>query len=149
MIFVCHACKAIIEPDEAEVTILKKYLLNPTFIPELEIFMQQDPRKTDPSQHPTTQYPAPPPTKPDAQPQPKTPPLEPVHSKQPTKPFPSIQTPKNANDAIVSTDESRLLEELHTLERALKEGTITEAEYDRRFVKLRLQLRQLRNQPTL
>ena len=147
MIFVCHACKGIIEPEEAEVTTLKKYLLNPTFLPELEILLQKGLHKNNSSQQPTTQRSTPPPTT-TSPPQLKyeTTPQEP---EQPAAPAPPMQAHQNENNDILAADETHLLEELQALEQALKEGSITEAEYDRRFVKLRLQLRQLRNQPTL
>ena len=150
MIFVCHACKAIIEPEEAEVTTLKKYLLNPTFIPELEPLIQQPSHHANLPKQPTSQHPTAPPNLPSpSQPQPDPLLHEPEPDEEITEPALPLVTPQNTQPDIVSTDETQLLEELHTLERAFKEGTITEAEYDRRFVKLRLQLRQLRNQPTL
>jgi hypothetical protein len=150
MIFVCHACKGIIEPEEAEVTTLKKYILNPTFISELENLIQQEPPGYNPRRQPPTQPPAQPSVKSlPPQPQHETTPVETVQPARSAEPEPSIEPRQNTNNDIVSTDETHLLEELQTLERALKEGAITEAEYDRRFVKLRLQLRQLRNQPTL
>ncbi|MDO8055302.1 MAG: hypothetical protein Q6361_00435, partial [Candidatus Hermodarchaeota archaeon] len=150
MIFVCHACKAIIEPEEAEVTTLKKYLLNPTFIPELEPLIQQPSHHANLPKQPTSQHPTAPPNLPSpSQPQPDPLLHEPEPDEEITEPALPLVTPQNTQPDIVSTDETQLLEELHTLERAFKEDTITEAEYDRRFVKLRLQLRQLRNQSTL
>ena len=149
MIFVCHACKGIIEPEEAEVTTLKKYILNPAFIPELEILIQQPSRHTNPPPQQTSHHSTTPPTTPPLpQLQSETVFHEPEPDEDSTESSP-LETPQNAQPDIVSTDETQLLEELRTLERALKEGTINEAEYDRRFVKLRLQLRQIRTQPTL
>ncbi len=49
-------------------------------------------------------------------------------------------------EKIVKTDEAPLLEEFKQLESALSSGTISEAEYDRKFVQLKTQLRRIRSQ---
>jgi Fe2+ or Zn2+ uptake regulation protein len=150
MIFVCHACHSIVELEEAEVTTLKKYILNPTFIPELEILNQLEPQVTNSTHKAATQHLlSSSTTTPQPQPKHETTISEPDSIAEITEPAIPTPQPRRSNDDIVSTDETHLLEELQKLERALKEGTITEAEYDRKFVRLRLQLRQLRSQPAL
>ena len=149
MIFVCHACKGIIEPEEAEVTTLKKYLLNPAFIPELESLFQIELQGNNPNRRLSTQHSTSPPTTSPPSLQHETPAPEPKQAEPSAESAPLIEVHQKGKNDIITADETHLLEELQTLERALKAGTISEAEYDRRFVKLRLQLRQLRNQPTL
>ena len=61
----------------------------------------------------------------------------------------SAGVPAEPLEKIGTGDEAQLAEELNKLETALKEGSITEAEYDRKFVRIRLQLRQLRAQTSL
>ncbi|MFX1244116.1 MAG: hypothetical protein ACFE8F_04085 [Promethearchaeota archaeon] len=151
MVFTCHSCHTIIEPEEAEVTVLNKYVLNPTFTSELEIFFEQQPTQINPSQILNAQHQHPQPRSPLPKPQslPETPYTKSPHPPSLAEPTPLIQKSHDSGKEIVSNDETQLLKELRSLERALKDGTITEAEYDRQFIRLRLQLRQLRTQPTL
>ena len=41
MVFVCHSCHNTTEPENAGITILKKYVLNPALITELEFLLAQ------------------------------------------------------------------------------------------------------------
>jgi hypothetical protein len=45
MIFVCHSCHTITEPENAGITILKKYVLNPALTSELEFLLAEPPVK--------------------------------------------------------------------------------------------------------
>lgn len=165
MIFICHSCHAITEPEETAITVLKKYVLNPALIPELEFLItrkKHPEKKSSRTQQTETKAieedilkgpPAPlhPTTHMESSEQPESDELPPAPASVPmtievTK---SARAPAEPLEKIVSGDEAQLAEELKKLEKALNDGTITEAEYDRKFVRIRLQLRQLRTQASL
>ncbi len=161
MIFVCHSCHNITEPENAGITILKKYVLNPALISELEFLLAKPakqakksaktPRKKKVKEEPPLEPVIP--TRP--QPEPIT--LEePKELPAPMAPTPiAVETtlpapsPTESVERIVSSNEAQLDEELQQLESALSSGSITEAEYDRKFVRLKLQLRRIRTQELL
>jgi hypothetical protein len=155
MIFVCHACHTITEPENAGIQTLKKYMLNPALVSELEFLLANTMPKTKESVKPKR---AKPPQKAPPPPEPSAPPLdeEPVEDLPMTTPTPMAieapqptPSPKESLESIVSSDEAHLIEELRQLESALSSGTISEAEYDRKFVRLKLQLRRVRTQANL
>ncbi|MFX1318741.1 MAG: hypothetical protein ACFE9D_09680 [Promethearchaeota archaeon] len=155
MIFVCHSCHTITEPEDAGILILKKYVLNPALIPELEFLLarpsaktskpfkpkrENDVRKVPPAPEPAITFPQ---EEPVERPLLTSPTLKFIGaSQQPPAPTESFER-------IVSSDEAHLIEELRKLDSALSAGSISEAEYDRKFVRLRLQLRQVRAEATL
>ncbi len=162
MIFICHCCHAITEPEETAITVLKKYVLNPALIPELEFLLTRKKHgKKESSKLKQTEIqtkeeeileePSAPPlpsTQTEIREQPESEELPPASAPvsmtiEATK---LAGTPAEPLEKIVTGDEAQLAEELNKLETALKEGAITEAEYDRKFVRIRLQLRQLRTQ---
>lgn len=165
MIFICHSCHAITEPEETAITVLKKYVLNPALIPELEFLLTREKQRT--KKFPMTQQAGRKGIEEKVLKKPSAPPLPMAQLETLIQPdseeFPpalapvqmTIEATKSAGvlaeplEKIVSGDEAQLAEELRNLETALKNGTITEAEYDRKFVRIRLQLRQLRNQTSL
>lgn len=165
MIFICHSCHAITEPEETAITVLKKYVLNPALIPELEFLLTRKKHRTEKS--PKTQPAMKKAKEEEVLKEPLAPPLptiqtemrvQPEAEELPFAPAPvpmTIEATKSAGapaeslEKIVTGDEAQLAEELKKLETALKEGSITEAEYDRKFVRIRLQLRQLRTQASL
>jgi hypothetical protein len=155
MIFICHSCHTISEPENAGIQVLKKYLLNPALVSELEFLLAtpvlkiKEPPKAK-SAKPPKEFPPPP--RPSI-----TPPKE-----EPVEHFPTTpQTPKaleatdrtssrkESLERITSSDEAHIIEELKKLESALSSGNISEAEYDRKFVRLKLQLRRVRTQANL
>ncbi len=163
MIFVCHSCHNITEPENAGVTTLKKYVLNPALISELEFLLAQPdlkrkkapkaPIRQDVKKEPTLE-PSQPPT-PEKPPEPITQ-DEPEEEALPMTPTPiAVEASKpvaSASDSlerIMSSNEAQLVEELQQLESALSSGNITEAEYDRKFVRLKLQLRRIRTREML
>jgi hypothetical protein len=164
MVFVCHSCHNITEPENAGVTILKKFVLNPALISELEFLLAKPVAKMKkPAKAPRVMKEVT-----------HGPPLEPtVHAasqdipepkalEEPEIPAPPItptpvpleatqlpQSPSASFERIVSSNEAQLIEELNQLETALSSGNITEAEYDRKFVRLKLKLRRIRTQAML
>ncbi|MHA2313995.1 MAG: TackOD1 domain-containing metal-binding protein [Candidatus Hermodarchaeia archaeon] len=165
MIFICHSCHAITEPEETAITVLKKYVLNPALIPELEFLLTRKKHRTKKSpkkqqiekktiEEAVLQEPSAPPvltprTESSEQPESEELPPAPAPVPMTIEATKSASTPPEPLEKIISGDEAQLAEELKKLENALKEGTITEAEYDRKFVRIRLQLRQLRTQASL
>ena len=165
MIFICHSCHAITEPEETAITVLKKYVLNPALIPELEFLLTREKHQT--KKFPMTQQAGKKAVEAKVLKEPSAPPFPIAQLETPTQPdseeFPpplapvqmTIEATKSTGvlaeplEKIVSGDEAQLAEELRKLETALKNGTITEAEYDRKFVRIRLQLRQLRTHTSL
>ncbi|MFX1565019.1 MAG: hypothetical protein ACFFCH_03410 [Promethearchaeota archaeon] len=164
MIFVCHSCHNITEPENAGITILKKYVLNPALISELEFLLAEATPKI--SKEPKIDHK----TKdirksPLQEPHPQLTPLpskEPIPLQEPERipvsttptPLPIETTKPNSSpteslERIISSDEAHLIEELKQLESALSSGSITDAEYDRKFVRLKLQLRRIRTQEIL
>ncbi len=155
MIFVCHACHTITEPEDAGILILKKYVLNPALLPELEFLLVGLPTEGSESFKP----------KKVKEVRKVPPPLEPAinftqeESVEPrvfTSPTPKAieasqppPAPTKSLERVLSSDEAHLIEELKKLDSALSAGIISEAEYDRKFVRLKLQLRQVRTQATL
>lgn len=161
MIFICHSCHTNTAPESAEFKILKKFIINPVLVPELEMLLSGTPvplteptpaeskRVLDTIKDKVTQQPAL---------------IEAEVSKEETlksqvtesplkltnpKPIQSKTTssPKTAISSNSSSEpEVQIHAELKELEDALNAGTITEAEYDRKFVHLRLQLRRLKSQ---
>jgi hypothetical protein len=165
MVFICHSCHAITEPEETAITVLKKYVLNPALIPELEFLMirkkhraKKSPKKQQAEKKTKAE---------EGLKEPSDPPLptaqtdileQPESEELPPAPAPVAMTieatkstgaPTEPLEKIGTGDEAQLAEELNKLETALKEGSITEAEYDRKFVRIRLQLRQIRTQTSL
>jgi hypothetical protein len=161
MVFTCHSCHTITEPENARVRVLKKYVLNPALISDLELLLTK-PKKPSMFQASPTEA------------MKEFPPLEssmsvttemvpnPLNQSNteeslgPTASHPlltnateSVHSSSEPLKNIVTGDEARLLQELKSLESALRSGTITEAEYDRKFVRLKLQLRRIRSQETL
>jgi hypothetical protein len=155
MIFICHSCHTISEPENAGIQVLKKYLLNPALVSELEFLLAtpvlkiKEPPKAKSAKPPKEFAPPPRPS--------ITPPKE-----EPVEHFPTTpQTPKaleatdrtssrkESLERITSSDEAHIIEELKKLESALSSGNISEAEYDRKFVRLKLQLRRVRTQANL
>jgi hypothetical protein len=163
MIFVCHSCHNITEPENAGITILKKYVLNPALISELEFLLAQPAKKKkQPSKISLkTETIEEPPLEPF---QPLAPEMSPVPIARdepeeliiPMTPAPiAVEASNPASsvsdslERIMSGNEAQLVEELQKLESALSSGNITEAEYDRKFVRLKLQLRRIRTQEIL
>jgi hypothetical protein len=164
MIFVCHSCHNVTEPENAGITVLKKYVLNPALISELEFLLAKPGLKTkeftDIKQTRKAQMEPPFLTPvPLATPQLASEPtaLEEARGVSPSPAPASItaelthppSSPTESLERIATGDEARLIENLKQLESALSSGTISEAEYDRRFVRLKLQLRRIRTQETL
>ena len=160
MVFVCHSCHNITEPENAGITILKKYLLNPALVSELEFLLakpaqkQDKPSKTLLKKKDVIKEPPPPPAPEKVH--------EPIAQDEreelpaPLAPIPvaieALTPAPNASDSIertMSSNEAQLVDELHQLESALSSGNITEAEYDRKFVRLKLKLRRIRTQEML
>ncbi|MFX1509172.1 MAG: hypothetical protein ACFFBR_02600 [Promethearchaeota archaeon] len=161
MIFVCHSCHNITEPENAGITVLKKYVLNPALISELEFMLAKPSEKPviAPRMKMEAKKEPPPELAPTVVPQ-ELPQVitseEPgIHStRMPPIPVTVEATqPHRSSSAslehIVSSNEAQIVEELKQLEAALSSGSITEAEYDRRFVRLKLQLRRIRTQELL
>ncbi|MFX1576532.1 MAG: hypothetical protein ACFFCF_05120 [Promethearchaeota archaeon] len=164
MIFVCHSCHNVTEPENAGITVLKKYVLNPALISELEFLLAKpglktkeltDIKQTKKAQvEPPSLTPVPLAT-PQLASEPTT--LEEAGGFSPSPAPASIpaelthppSSPTESLEHIAIGDEARLIEHLRQLESALSSGTISEAEYDRRFVRLKLQLRRIRTQETL
>lgn len=165
MIFVCHSCHTITEPENAGITVLKKYVLNPALISELEFLLAKPAKKTKtPVKTPSETKKV----KKETSPQEPATPIAPnqhlepmaafepevLHATAPLAPAaievtqPAV-SPTDSLERIVSSDEAHLVEELKQLESALSSGTITEAEYDRKFVRIKLQLRRVRTQESL
>jgi len=165
MIFICRSCHTITEPEETAIIILKKYVLNPALIPELEFLLTR--KKPSTNKFPKTQRAEKKVIEEGVLIESSAPPFHTAHTEptvqQESEGFPpapapvpmileatqSAKAPAEPFEKMVTTDEAQLAEELNKLENALKDGTITEAEYDRKFVRIRLQLRQLRTQATL
>jgi hypothetical protein len=159
MEFVCHFCHTKTEPDRAGVKILKKYVLNPALISELESVLSiQKPTlfriKESKSVSSETTDETIKAMKP-LEPQIKT--IAPkitgvskaqAQSSSPTTSVPSFQQVTTISPEQAIGDVTQIQKELENLESSLNAGTITEAEYDRKFVRLRLQLRRLRSAST-
>ncbi|MFW9831155.1 MAG: hypothetical protein ACFFD8_05225 [Candidatus Thorarchaeota archaeon] len=160
MIFVCHSCQSVTEPEGAGISLLKKYVLNPALISELEFLLSNDARSKETKTRSEKK-------KDIERDVPKSQstlgirssfsePLLEINLQQvstPTipKPLPNPADTVSANPADtiekkVTSDEAHLIGDLKQLEASLKEGLITEAEYDRNFVRLKLELRRLRSQ---
>ncbi|MFW9985565.1 MAG: hypothetical protein ACFFDJ_03275 [Candidatus Odinarchaeota archaeon] len=161
MVFTCHSCHTITEPENAKVRVLKKYVLNPALISDLEFILAKPKKPLSPQistpeiiEEPTSLEPSifasaetipQISSKPGAEELLGSTVLTPV-SIDPVQPVHSATEPL---EKIVTGDEAQLIQELNSLESALRSGTITEAEYDRKFVQLKLQLRRIRSQETL
>ncbi len=162
MIFVCHSCHNITEPENAGITVLKKYVLNPGLISELEFLLaktimktkkpakillkKKEVRETPPSERPMSPF-----TSQTTQELITSEELEKTSVLQTAVPV-SIEAahPSSSSsqslERIVTSEEAQLVEELRQLESALSSGVITEAEFDRQFIKLKHQLRRIRTQ---
>lgn len=172
LIFVCHHCRESLEPEKAGVKILSKYLLNPTLVSELEVLLSAvKPAKvvtpaitskptggivarlkaklgTTPQIEPSGEHrPIVSPEMPIGEKEKEAPlvvPYTPVEERSEeemtTAPpvLPAVPPPSNGEDEV------SILKELEELDKALAKNEISEAEYDRHFVGLRLKLRILR-----
>lgn len=158
MTFTCHACHTTTKPEGAVITVLKKYVLNPVLISELEYLLVEKSthrRQIQFSQSksqsrslligvkeiPDSSIPLA-----DAS--------EDRFSPLPNESISLVATPSSivttdSQDKGLEGNETQVVDELNQLESALSSGTITEAEYDRKFILLRLQLRRLRTQSPL
>jgi hypothetical protein len=152
MIFVCHACHNITEPENAGITTLKKYVLNPALISELEFLLAKPAQqrikssKTSLKTKDIIEEPTPEPIvqdEPEKFPTPMT--TAPV-AVEATNPAPPAS---DSLERVMSSNEAQLVEELQQLESALSSGNISEAEYDRKFVRLKLKLRRIRTREML
>ena len=164
MIFVCHSCHNITEPEEAGITVLKKYVLNPALISELEFILAKPTKKAKKTAK-TPRKKKEPKKEPSLEPTPKVTSRElpePLITEESEtspvilKPTPiaveAVQPAPTSTDSleqIFASNEAQLIEELRQLDTALSSGNITEAEYDRKFVRLKLQLRRVRTQEML
>jgi hypothetical protein len=152
MIFVCHSCHNITEPENAGITILNKYVLNPALISELEFLLAKPAQQgKKPSKIPLKtkdiiEEPAPEPSvqdEPEDLPTIMTPAPVAVEATTPANPA------SDSLEQMMSSNEAQLVEELQQLESALSSGNISEAEYDRKFVRLKLKLRRIRTREML
>jgi hypothetical protein len=167
LVFVCHHCRETLEPEKASVKVLVKYILNPALVSELEAILSgAKPVKiiapsitgksrngivkrlkeklvsapqTDSSSGPELIIP------PKALQEKEKVEVQLIGSTTPEKAIThaassTVSSPSNGDD------EASLLEELEELDAALAKNKISEAEYDRSFVRLRLKLRILRAQ---
>ncbi len=158
MTFTCHSCHTTTKLESAAITILKKYVLNPVLTSELEHLlseksahrkeMQSSPSKSQRSlllegmsETPASLIPS-------------VRASEDILSSSPNESI-SMGATSSSTVAIGSKEkglegnEAQVVDELNQLESALSNGIITEAEYDRQFILLRLQLRRLRTQSPL
>jgi len=140
ILFRCHQCREILAPERGGVRVISKYRLNPALTGELHTLLLGRPKRFRArrgrildrlfgwiKRKPRVGRPP----IPEEKPEPEVLPSEPAAGEE----GPSILRVEEERQAI--------LHELEELERKLSIGEITDAEYDRRFVKLRLRLREL------
>ena len=168
MIFVCHNCRNNIYPEGADVKILQKYMLNPALVAEFELLFSEKvekPKKdiaTEEKFSPSITEPLKakigdssveeeltPHQSEEAQSEPE---MVETNSRSPQSLLSETQSVNEQpeqeirSDGAISEEEAEFNRQLEELEVALKKNKITEAEYDRRFIHIRLKLRQLRAQ---
>jgi len=162
LIFMCHRCRTSLEPEKAGVKVLFKYILNPALISELEALLAGvKPAKTAIPMMPSkprsgivarlkgrlsSTY------EKESSDEPIVPPESPISEEDMTEQaIDSTQLVKQSEEEITSEtsappgfsgdEETSIMHELEELDEAFKMNKISEAEYDRQFVRLRLQLR--------
>lgn len=162
LIFVCHSCRESLEPEKAGVKVLSKYLLNPALVSELDTLLKaskpsggimarlkaklgatSQPELSDEDESLIT------PEKPIGEMEIEEPS---VVSETPAKTMseeeiaasPPVQS--TVSSSSIGDDEAAILQELEELEKKFAKNKISEGEYDRNFVRLRLKLRVLRSQ---
>ncbi|MFX1563240.1 MAG: hypothetical protein ACFFDP_08025 [Promethearchaeota archaeon] len=161
LIFVCHSCRESLEPEKASVKVLSKYLLNPALVSELDTLLKASRPSGGIMARLKAKLSATSQTEPSDEDESPITPEKPIEVMEREEPSVVTVTPERiiseekieASSPVHSTasstigdDEAAILQELEELDKALKNNKISEGEYDRSFVRLRLKLRVLRTQ---
>ncbi|MFX1561780.1 MAG: hypothetical protein ACFFDP_00540 [Promethearchaeota archaeon] len=169
LIFICHRCRTNIDPEKATVKVLLKYILNPALIFELEsLLVSVKPAKiavtkitsktrsgivsrlkgkiTSSPEEVSSSEPVVPSLSPISE---EAAGEQAIDSTQELEQSEEEIAPEaSAPSALGGDDEASIVHELEELEKSFALNKISEAEYDRQFVRLRLQLRILHTHPT-
>jgi hypothetical protein len=147
ILLLCHQCRADLTLERCEVRVIPKYVLNPSVVSELQTLLP-----TQPTVHPSESRA---PTHAFKRILPKAiaiPGLDPTSSESSfihtvgatlAEPAPEPRAPSSRALTTSRIEREDALQELEALNKAVRNGDISEAEYDRRFVQLRLKLRTL------
>jgi hypothetical protein len=147
ILLLCHQCRANLPLEGAEVRVIPKYVLNASVVPELQPLLGAAPSpRTEEVRSATHAFKR---VLPKVESIPRHEPAStPSTSIQtvdlaPVDPAPATRLPGSHVLITSRVEKENTFKELEALEKALRSGEISEAEYDRRFVQLRLRLRTL------
>jgi hypothetical protein len=145
ILLLCHQCRANLPLERAEVKVIPKYVLNASVVPELQTLLGAEPSaRTQEVRSATHAFKR---LLPKVEPIPRHEPAStPSTSVQtvdltPVDPAPAPRLPDSRALITSRAEKESTLKELEALKKALHNGEVSEAEYDRRFVQLRLKLR--------